>query len=299
MNPFKNIFEERPDGSRASIYSDEVAEQYFTGTLTLALEPHVFGVASNAYRNLLITRRPQCIVVSGESGAGKTETTKLCMSCLAEISGSSGKSTESALESGILLEAFGNAKTLRNDNSSRFGKYIGILFDARGRLCGAEIQTYLLEKVRVVERVGAPYPPRGARHERAGAFVISGAGRFPTPVPFFEPDSDSVCAPFTTTTADASLSSTNCAYFTEGDENRRRICADPDQGVELAGGRILSDWNNPILGSLDAANLALVAAAPLVASCHQGIVRKLPPQPRGRCVDDLLPALGAARHEHH
>ena len=86
MNPFKNIFEERPDGSRASIYSDEVAEQYFTGTLTLALEPHVFGVASNAYRNLLITRRPQCIVVSGDSGAGKTETAKQVMHFLAVVS---------------------------------------------------------------------------------------------------------------------------------------------------------------------------------------------------------------------
>ena len=114
----------------------------------------------------------------------------------------------------------------------------------------------------------------------ADAFVISGAGRFPTPVPFFEPDSDSVCAPFSTTTANAFLSSTNCAYFTEGDENRGRICAAFGQRVALAGGRTLSDWNNPTT-ALGAANRALVTAAPLVASCHQGIVRKLPPQPRG------------------
>ena len=115
----------------------------------------------------------------------------------------------------------------------------------------------------------------------ADAFVISGAGRFPTPVPFFDPDSDSACAPFSTTTANAFLSSTNCAYFTEGDENRGRICAAFGQRVALAEKRNLTDWNNPDVGSLDAANRALVTAAPLVASCHQGIVRKLPPQPRG------------------
>jgi myosin heavy subunit len=86
VNPFKNIFEEREDGSKASIYSDEVAEQYFDGTLSLALEPHVFGVASNAYRSLLITKRPQCIVISGDSGAGKTETAKQVMHYLAVVS---------------------------------------------------------------------------------------------------------------------------------------------------------------------------------------------------------------------
>ena len=114
------------------------------------LPPHVFKIAKAAYASMCRTGGAQSVLISGESGAGKTETTKLCMSCLAEISGSSGKSTESALESGILLEAFGNAKTVRNNNSSRFGKMMRLHFDQRGVVAGAFIKTYLLEKTRSV-----------------------------------------------------------------------------------------------------------------------------------------------------
>ena len=91
-----------------------------------ALPPHLFKIAHSAYTRMLrsASAGAQSILISGESGAGKTEATKQCMHCLAEISNSSGSSTEAALESGELLEAFGNAKTSHNDNSSRFGTLV-------------------------------------------------------------------------------------------------------------------------------------------------------------------------------
>ena len=93
------------------------------------LPPHVFRIATAAFAGMVRTRKAQSILISGESGAGKTETTKMAMSCLAEISGSSGAMTEKCLESGIVLEAFGNAKTVYNNNSSRFGKWCAVHFD--------------------------------------------------------------------------------------------------------------------------------------------------------------------------
>jgi hypothetical protein len=83
-----------------------------------SLPPHVFKIAHSAFTTMIRSGGAQSILISGESGAGKTEATKLCMACLAEISGSSGKGTESALESGILLEAFGNAKTVRTERDA-------------------------------------------------------------------------------------------------------------------------------------------------------------------------------------
>jgi myosin-5 len=97
----------------------------------------------------------QSILVSGESGAGKTETTKLLMQYLADMGGravSEGRTVEKkVLESNPVLEAFGNAKTVRNNNSSRFGKFVEIQFDQRGRISGAAIRTYLLERSRVCQ----------------------------------------------------------------------------------------------------------------------------------------------------
>ncbi|CAI7763928.1 unnamed protein product, partial [Closterium sp. NIES-54] len=145
-NPFMRI---------PGIYDREMREAY-RGAQIGDLSPHVFAIADNAYRAMVDDKRSQSILISGESGAGKTETTKLVMEYLASVGGRSeateGRSIESqVLESNPLLEAFGNAKTVRNDNSSRFGKFIEIQFDQRGRVSGAAIRSYLLERSRVVQ----------------------------------------------------------------------------------------------------------------------------------------------------
>ncbi|KAI8007910.1 Myosin-2 [Camellia lanceoleosa] len=93
----------------------------------------------------------QSIIISGESGAGKTETAKIAMQYLAALGGGSGGVESEILQTSCILEAFGNAKTSRNDNSSRFGKLIEIHFSAMGKICGTQIQTFLLEKSRVVQ----------------------------------------------------------------------------------------------------------------------------------------------------
>ena len=116
------------------------------------LPPHVFNVARSAYSVMCATGRPQCILISGESGAGKTETAKIAMTCLAQLSSSPDAATQSALESGLLLEAFGNAKTTMNDNSSRFGKWVEVLFDGKRCIAGCHIRCYLLEISRVVQQ---------------------------------------------------------------------------------------------------------------------------------------------------
>ncbi|KAI5669604.1 hypothetical protein M9H77_19457 [Catharanthus roseus] len=119
------------------------------------LSPHVFAVADASYRAMMSEGRSQSILVSGESGAGKTETTKLIMQYLTHVGGRAAGDDrtveQQVLESNPLLEAFGNARTVRNDNSSRFGKFVEIQFDASGRISGAAIRTYLLERSRVVQ----------------------------------------------------------------------------------------------------------------------------------------------------
>ena len=114
------------------------------------LPPHVFRSGLSAYHGMLSEGTAQSILISGESGAGKTETTKLCMNVLAEVSASSGSFTEMVLESGVVLEAFGNAKTVYNNNSSRFGKWCCIHFDPKGKMSACTIKSYLLEQSRVV-----------------------------------------------------------------------------------------------------------------------------------------------------
>ncbi|KAJ9183640.1 hypothetical protein P3X46_007465 [Hevea brasiliensis] len=145
VNPFTKL---------PHLYNVHMMEQY-KGAPFGELSPHVFAVADASYRAMMSESRSQSILVSGESGAGKTETTKLIMQYLTYVGGrASGDDRtveQQVLESNPLLEAFGNARTIRNDNSSRFGKFVEIQFDANGRISGAAIRTYLLERSRVVQ----------------------------------------------------------------------------------------------------------------------------------------------------
>ncbi|CAM9751488.1 unnamed protein product, partial [Ectocarpus sp. 12 AP-2014] len=164
VNPFK----------RLPLYSKELLTEYFNmGYMRQqgieppqALGPHVFAIADSAYRDMMkgihagksagMGPVNQSILISGESGAGKTESTKFVMRYLTTVgNGEDGVELEKGsimdrvLQSNPILEAFGNARTIRNDNSSRFGKFIELMFNKRGNLLGAGIETYLLEKVRI------------------------------------------------------------------------------------------------------------------------------------------------------
>nr|ACS87808.1 putative myosin IB heavy chain [Angomonas deanei] len=114
--------------------------------------PHIFALAEDTYRSMVSEEENQCIIISGESGAGKTEASKQIMQYISAVSGNTSdmqKVKRIILESNPLLEAFGNAKTLRNDNSSRFGKFLEIYFDIRGGPVGGHMSHFLLEKSRV------------------------------------------------------------------------------------------------------------------------------------------------------
>lgn len=121
------------------------------------MPPHVFAIAESAYYNMNAYKDNQCVIISGESGAGKTEAAKRIMQYIANVSGGSNSSIQETkdmvLATNPLLESFGNAKTLRNNNSSRFGKYLEIQFNAQGEPVGANINNYLLEKSRVVGQI--------------------------------------------------------------------------------------------------------------------------------------------------
>ena len=149
-----------------NLYSPEIIQAY-AGRRKGELEPHLFAVAEDAYRCMIRDRKNQTIVVSGESGAGKTMSAKYIMRYFATVedpdrprsrkaasldkdSGGMSETERAILATNPIMEAFGNAKTTRNDNSSRFGKYIEILFDGRQEITGAKIRTYLLERSRLV-----------------------------------------------------------------------------------------------------------------------------------------------------
>ncbi|XP_065222996.1 myosin heavy chain, non-muscle [Planococcus citri] len=158
VNPYK----------RLPIYTEKIMERY-KGIKRHEVPPHVFAITDTAYRSMLQDREDQSILCTGESGAGKTENTKKVIQYLAYVAASKPKSSSIAphaastalfigeleqqlLQANPILEAFGNAKTVKNDNSSRFGKFIRINFDASGYIAGANIETYLLEKSRAIRQ---------------------------------------------------------------------------------------------------------------------------------------------------
>ncbi|XP_067237257.1 myosin-9-like isoform X3 [Chanodichthys erythropterus] len=172
INPYKNL----------PIYSEEIVEMY-KGKKRHEMPPHIYAITDTAYRSMMQDREDQSILCTGESGAGKTENTKKVIQYLAHVASSHktkkdqsssilshGELEKQLLQANPILEAFGNAKTVKNDNSSRFGKFIRINFDVNGYIVGANIETYLLEKSRAI---------RQAKEERTFHmfyYMLSGAG---------------------------------------------------------------------------------------------------------------------------
>ncbi|XP_076671832.1 myosin heavy chain isoform X29 [Andrena cerasifolii] len=151
INPYK----------RFPVYTQRCAKLY-RGKRRNEVPPHIFAISDGAYVNMLTNSENQSMLITGESGAGKTENTKKVIAYFATVGASTKKSEAADQKKGSLedqvvqtnpvLEAFGNAKTVRNDNSSRFGKFIRIHFGPSGKLAGADIETYLLEKARVISQ---------------------------------------------------------------------------------------------------------------------------------------------------
>ncbi|KAH3702056.1 hypothetical protein DPMN_077057, partial [Dreissena polymorpha] len=136
------------------LYRPDIIEEYRSRNI-YELPPHIYAISDEAYRSMRDRDLDQCIIISGESGSGKTEASKVIMQYVAEVSGKGrdiDRVKEQLLQSNPVLEAFGNAKTLRNDNSSRFGKYMDIEFDFKGDPIGGVITNYLLEKSRVASQ---------------------------------------------------------------------------------------------------------------------------------------------------
>uniref|UniRef100_A0A8C3GEN8 Myosin VC n=1 Tax=Cairina moschata TaxID=8855 RepID=A0A8C3GEN8_CAIMO len=141
INPYKQL----------PIYGDAIIHAY-SGQNMGDMDPHIFAVAEEAYKQMARNNKNQSIIVSGESGAGKTVSARYTMRYFATVSKSTSNAhvEDKVLASNPITEAVGNAKTTRNDNSSRFGKYTEISFDQSYRIIGANMRTYLLEKSRVV-----------------------------------------------------------------------------------------------------------------------------------------------------
>jgi len=150
VNPYK----------RYPIYTDRAAKIY-VGKRRNEVPPHIFAISDGAYMAMMMTKNNQSMLITGESGAGKTENTKKVIAYFGAVASTGDKpkpgQKHQNLEDQIVatnpvLEAFGNAKTTRNDNSSRFGKFIRIHFQPSGKLSGADIENYLLEKARIISQ---------------------------------------------------------------------------------------------------------------------------------------------------
>ncbi|XP_014480421.1 PREDICTED: myosin heavy chain, muscle isoform X3 [Dinoponera quadriceps] len=152
INPYK----------RFPVYTQRCAKLY-RGKRRSEVPPHIFAISDGAYVNMLTNSENQSMLITGESGAGKTENTKKVIAYFATVGASTSKKEQDpnqkkgsledqVVQTNPVLEAFGNAKTVRNDNSSRFGKFIRIHFGPSGKLAGADIETYLLEKARVISQ---------------------------------------------------------------------------------------------------------------------------------------------------
>ncbi|KAG8762967.1 class II myosin [Ceratobasidium sp. 428] len=174
VNPFRDL----------GIYTEAILESY-RGKNRLEMPPHVFAIAESSYYNMKAYKENQCVIISGESGAGKTEAAKRIMQYIAAVSGGQDSSIteikEMVLATNPLLESFGCAKTLRNDNSSRHGKYLEIMFNSNAEPIGAQITNYLLEKNRVVGQIANERDfhifyqfTKGASDEQREAFGLQG-----------------------------------------------------------------------------------------------------------------------------
>nr|CAD2193594.1 unnamed protein product [Meloidogyne enterolobii] len=163
VNPFADVQK----------FGEAEMEQY-QGAAQYENPPHIFSLADSMFRNLMIDRERQCVIISGESGAGKTVAAKHIMSYLAHSSGGGQRVQglkETILKTNPLLEAFGNAATMRNWNSSRFGKYVEIVFSLGGEPLGGRISSFLLEKSRVAQTA------RGERNFHIFYQLIEGADK--------------------------------------------------------------------------------------------------------------------------
>ncbi|XP_063286389.1 myosin-11 isoform X3 [Pelobates fuscus] len=190
VNPYKFL----------PIYSEKIIDMY-KGKKRHEMPPHIYAIADTAYRSMLQDREDQSILCTGESGAGKTENTKKVIQYLAVVASSHkgkkdatitqgpsfayGELEKQLLQANPILEAFGNAKTVKNDNSSRFGKFIRINFDVTGYIVGANIETYLLEKSRAIRQARDErtfhifyYLLAGARPEWKEELLLEGFGNY-------------------------------------------------------------------------------------------------------------------------
>ncbi|NXK73395.1 MYH11 protein, partial [Amazona guildingii] len=190
INPYKQL----------PIYSEKIIDMY-KGKKRHEMPPHIYAIADTAYRSMLQDREDQSILCTGESGAGKTENTKKVIQYLAVVASSHkgkkdttitqgpsfsyGELEKQLLQANPILEAFGNAKTVKNDNSSRFGKFIRINFDVTGYIVGANIETYLLEKSRAIRQAKDErtfhifyYLIAGASEQMRNDLLLEGFGNY-------------------------------------------------------------------------------------------------------------------------